>query len=246
MKFRAPTLGLGPAAMQRLEAMRRSKLYDLFAAAPLIAWFVLCAMSMLPSVIEQISLITLMVQTDPSVLPATLVLSAASHVAALFFFAVLVVLFVVRRVPQRTPLGLYPRCVAIGGTFLGVGIVLLPPQELSFAAYLASLLLIIGGTAFAICAGIVLGRSMSILPEARRLVTWGPYALVRHPLYLGEIVAVTGVALQYLSARALLLLGLLCVFQLMRMKNEEQVLSHAFPEYGDYMARTARLLPGVY
>ena len=30
------------------------------------------------------------------------------------------------------------------------------------------------------------------------------------------------------------------------MTYEERVLSEVFPEYGDYMARTARLLPGVY
>jgi protein-S-isoprenylcysteine O-methyltransferase Ste14 len=134
----------------------------------------------------------------------------------------------------------------MAGTFLGVGIVLQPPQELPPALYIISLLLIISGTVIAICAALVLGRSISILPEARRLVTWGPYALVRHPLYLGEIVAIVGIALQYLSAWALLVLGLQCAFQFQRMKNEERVLFKVFPEYGDYMSRTARLLPGVY
>jgi hypothetical protein len=52
----------------------------------------------------------------------------------------------------------------MAGTFLSVGIVLLPAQELSSVLYLASLLLIISVTVFAICA--VLGRSISILPEA--------------------------------------------------------------------------------
>ena len=134
----------------------------------------------------------------------------------------------------------------MAGTFLSVGFVLLPPQELSSALYLASLFLIIGGTVFAICAGLVLGRSISILPEARRLVTWGPYALVRHPLYLGEIIAIVGVALQYLSAWALLLLALVCAIQFRRIKNEERVLLQAFPEYADYMAHTPCLVPGVY
>ena len=231
---------------QRLKAIRRTKLYDLFAAAPLIIWYVFCAAQMLPSVGQQIALVKLFVQTDPSVLPATLVLSTVSHCTTLVFFAVLVVMFAVRRVPQRTALGFYPRFVAVAGTFLGVGIVLLPPQELSSALYLASLLLIIGGNVFTIFAGLVLGRSISLLPEARRFVTWGPYALVRHPLYLGEIVAVVGVALQFMSAWALLLTGLLCAFQLQRMKNEERVLFQVFPKYGDYMARTARLVPGVY
>jgi protein-S-isoprenylcysteine O-methyltransferase Ste14 len=132
------------------------------------------------------------------------------------------------------------------GSFLSAGFLLLPLQELSYALYLASLLLVIAGTGFAIYALLVLGRSISILPEARRLVTRGPYALVRHPLYLGEIAALAGVALQYLSAWALLLLGLVWAFQLQRIKYEELVLSQMFPEYGDYMARTARLVPGVY
>ena len=83
---------------------------------------------------------------------------------------------------------------------------------------MALLLLVIAGTLLAICALVVLGRSISILPEARRLVTWGPDALIRHPLYLGEIVALAGVAIEYLSVWALLLLGLICAFQLQRMK----------------------------
>jgi protein-S-isoprenylcysteine O-methyltransferase Ste14 len=246
MKLGASTLNLGPAVKERLRAIRRTKLYDLLVAAPIIAWFVFCATQALPSMVKQIALVKLVVQTDPSVLPASLILSCLSHITTLVFFSVLIVMFAVRQVPQRTALGFYPRCAAMGGTFLGVGIVLLPPQELSSATYLASLLLIIYGTAFAICAGLALGRSMSILPEARRLVTRGPYAFIRHPLYLGEIVAMIGVALQYLSTWALLLLGLLFVFQLQRMKNEERVLFQVFPEYGDYMARTARLVPGVY
>jgi protein-S-isoprenylcysteine O-methyltransferase Ste14 len=180
------------------------------------------------------------------VLPATLVFSTVSQISTLAFLVALVVMFAVRHIPQRTVLGFYPRFAAVAGTFLSVGFVLLPPRELSSALYLASLLLVIAGTGFAICAVLVLGRSISLLPEARRLVTRGPYALVRHPLYLGEIVALAGVALQYLSAGALLLLGLVWAFQLQRMKYEELVLFQIFPEYGDYVARTARLVPGVY
>jgi protein-S-isoprenylcysteine O-methyltransferase Ste14 len=246
MKARASVFDLGPALKERLRAIRRTKLYDLLVAAPIIAWFMFCASQALPGVVKQIALVKLIVQTDPSVLPASLVLSCLSHTTTLVFFSVLIVMFIVRQVPRRTALGFSPRCAAIGGTFLGVGIVLLPPQELSSAVYLISLLLIICGTAFAIYAGLALGRSMSVLPEARRLVTSGPYAIIRHPLYLGEIVAMTGVALQYLSTWAVLLLGLLFVFQLQRMKYEERVLFQVFPEYGDYIARTARLVPGVY
>jgi protein-S-isoprenylcysteine O-methyltransferase Ste14 len=230
----------------RLEALRRTKLYDLIVAAPLITWYLFCAAQMLPSLAQQVALVTLFVRTDPSVLPATLLFSTLSQVSTLVFLVVLVVMFTVRHIPRRAAPGFYPRFAAVAGTFLSVGFVLLPPRELSSALHLASLLLAIAGTGFAICAVLVLGRSISILPEARRLVTRGPYALVRHPLYLGEIVALAGVALQYLSAWALLLLGLVSAFQLQRMKYEERVLFQIFPEYGDYMARTARLVPGVY
>jgi protein-S-isoprenylcysteine O-methyltransferase Ste14 len=78
------------------------------------------------------------------------------------------------------------------------------------------------------------------------LVVSGPYVLVRHPLYIGEFVVLLGIALQHSMPWALLLLGFQCMFQFKRMKNEERVLAQAFPNYADYVSRTARLLPGVY
>src|SRR5258708_25934883 len=171
----------------RLKALRRTKLYDLFAAAPLIAWYVFCVAQMLPSLEQQVALVKLFVRTDPSVLPATLVFSTVSQVSTLAFLVVLVVMFAVRHIPQRTAPGFYPRFAAVAGTFLSVGFVLLPPRELSSALYLASLLLVIAPPAFALSPVLVLGRSISLLPEAPRLVTNGPYPLVRQPLYLGKM-----------------------------------------------------------
>jgi protein-S-isoprenylcysteine O-methyltransferase Ste14 len=230
----------------RLKALRRTKLYDLFAAAPVIAWFAFSMAQMLPSLAQRVALVTLFVWTDPSVLPAPLVFRTLPEVSTLVFFALSVVMYTVRYIPQRSATGFYPRFAAVVGTFSSLGFVLLPPQELSYGLYLASLLLLIAGIIFSICALTVLGRSISLLPQARRLVTSGPYALVRHPLYLGEMVAIAGIALQHLSVWALLLLVLVWAFQLQRMKYEELVLFQSFPEYADYMARTARLLPGVY
>lgn len=241
--------GLGKmviAMKERLKAFRRTKLYDLFAAAPVIAWFAFSMAQMLPSLAQRIELVMVFVRTDPSVLPATLVFRTLSEVSTLVFFALSIVMYAVRYIPQRGAPGFWPRFAAVVGTYSSLGFLLLPPQELSYGLYLASLLLLIAGIIFAICALIVLGRSISLLPEARRLVTSGPYALVRHPLYLGEMVAIAGVALQHPSAWALLLLVLSWALQLQRMKYEELVLFQSFPEYGDYMARTARLVPGVY
>ena len=90
---------------ERFKALRRTKLYDLFAAAPLIAWYVFCAAHMLPLVAQQVVLVKLFIQTDPSVLPAGLVLSTFAHVTTMVFLAVLIVMFAVRHVPQRTAPG---------------------------------------------------------------------------------------------------------------------------------------------
>jgi protein-S-isoprenylcysteine O-methyltransferase Ste14 len=91
-----------------------------------------------------------------------------------------------------------------------------------------------------------LGRSFSIMAEARRLVTSGPYARVRHPLYLAEEIAVIGLFLQYASPSTALLVVAHLAFQLQRMRNEEQILRDSFPEYAAYARATRRLVPGVY
>jgi protein-S-isoprenylcysteine O-methyltransferase Ste14 len=230
----------------RLQAFRRTKTYDFCAAAPLIAWYSFGVAQTLSTIAGEFALIRLVIQTDASVLPASLVLSAISKICSLAFLAILVVMFTVRHPPKLYANGFYPRFVALAGTWVGVGIVQLPPQQLSSLGSFASILLIFAGTTFATCSVLALRRSISIMPEARRLVTRGPFSFIRHPLYLGEMVATAGLAVQYLMPWALVVLGLHWFFQLERMRNEERVLVEAFPEYKGYMARTARLLPGIY
>jgi protein-S-isoprenylcysteine O-methyltransferase Ste14 len=90
-----------------------------------------------------------------------------------------------------------------------------------------------------------LGRSFSITAQARRLTTGGPYAIVRHPLYLCEEIAVIGVMLMCFSTVAVLIVAVQWLFQLRRMSNEERVLRAAFPEYVAYAARTPKVIPHV-
>ena len=99
---------------------------------------------------------------------------------------------------------------------------------------------------FALYSALKLGRSISMMSEARRLVSRGPYALVRHPLYLGEGIVLAGLTVQFFSLSAVLIFMLQCACQIIRMNNEEQVLLRTFPQYRNYMARTARLIPYVY
>jgi protein-S-isoprenylcysteine O-methyltransferase Ste14 len=235
---------LGDSVVARLKesvrAFRITKLYDLLAATPLIAWYGFCLAHQVPAVVRQIA------ETNLATADIRFLAGIASKIATAIFFVVLAVLLALRHTPRTKTTGLYPRFAAIAGTYLGVGIVLLPSRELSVPLSMVSTLSALCGTVLSIYAALSLGRSLSMLPEARRLVTRGPYRLVRHPLYLSEAVALFGVTLQYLSPLALTLLVFQCIFQFARMQNEEEVLSRAFPQYRDYMAATARLVPGLY
>src|SRR5262245_56693714 len=44
-----------------------------------------------------------------------------------------------------------------------------------------------------------LGRSFSLVPQARSVVQTGPYRWIKHPLYLAEEIVILGVVLQYLT-----------------------------------------------
>jgi len=91
-----------------------------------------------------------------------------------------------------------------------------------------------------------LGRSISVIAQAREVVDGGPYRLVRHPLYLGELVSALGITIVVGTAWALCAWVALCGLQAYRALREEQVLLEALPGYRSYRARTAALLPGIF
>jgi protein-S-isoprenylcysteine O-methyltransferase Ste14 len=82
-----------------------------------------------------------------------------------------------------------------------------------------------------------------LMPEARQLVTSGPYAFMRHPLYASEMFYLIGGMLQFTQPWAAVIVTIQSCFQWKRMINEERVLGAAFPAYGPYAARTPRLFP---
>lgn len=90
---------------------------------------------------------------------------------------------------------------------------------------------------------LALGRCFGVLPEARGMVTRGPYGLVRHPVYLGEITAMSGLTLAAPAPGHVAVLAIFVAAQLARMRFEEAALSEAFSEYAAYAARTPRLVP---
>ncbi len=76
----------------------------------------------------------------------------------------------------------------------------------------------------------------------------GLYRHVRHPSYLGALIAFYGFGLALGNWLGLLVIVLLMpIVYLFRIQEEEAALHAALGErYGDYCRRTRRLIPGVY
>jgi len=105
--------------------------------------------------------------------------------------------------------------------------------------------LMLAGTALAFLSAWYLGKSFSLLPQARTLVTTGPYRFVRHPIYLGGLLITIGEVWLRFSALTLALNIIFVAAQIVRLRYEEQILEQTFPEYAAYRARTSALIPGI-
>jgi protein-S-isoprenylcysteine O-methyltransferase Ste14 len=95
-----------------------------------------------------------------------------------------------------------------------------------------------------------LGRRFSAfvaIQEGHTLVTDGVYRYIRHPSYLGGMVAWVGWALVFRSVAGLLLSVPLLYPLVARINTEERLLASEFGDaYAAYRQRTWRLVPGVY
>lgn len=172
-------------------------------------------------------------------------ISTASLVS---FFLMIVWLTLVRPSPLARAPGRLARIAAVAGTWLfSLGVPFLTRRtDLGVTMLMVSSSLILAGDILAVLILRKLGRSFSIMAEARKLVTHGPYSVIRHPLYAAELLATLGVLIQFASVEAALLVAVQFAFQLIRMRKEEAVLMHTFPEYAEYMMRTRRLVPGLW
>lgn len=104
------------------------------------------------------------------------------------------------------------------------------------------------GVALAIAARVYIGRNWG-MPMSRKedpeLVTGGPYAFVRHPIYTGILTALLGSVIGY-SLLGLPVLLLAALYFIYSARREEALMCEQFPaQYPAYMQRTKMLLPFV-
>jgi protein-S-isoprenylcysteine O-methyltransferase Ste14 len=175
------------------------------------------------------------------------VLFIVQQLLALSYFTLLVVLYAVR-LPQRgTDHRLTVVFVAFSGTFAAISASFLPGGTHRDGLVLVADILATAGLAYSVWGLAYLRRSFSIIPEARRLVTGGPYGLSRHPVYLGEITTAIGVNLATAGWLSALAIVYFVACELMRIRWEERILALTFPsDYPEYARRVPRYLPNPF
>ncbi len=91
--------------------------------------------------------------------------------------------------------------------------------------------------------------NINIVPELKhkaRLVKSGPYAFIRHPMYLATIIVFTALLISKYSIFRLIAYLIIWTDLVLKLNYEEKVLNKAFSEYSEYQKKTYRIIPFIY
>jgi protein-S-isoprenylcysteine O-methyltransferase Ste14 len=154
----------------------------------------------------------------------------ASRIVRAFTFLIAIVLLSTTRIPLRWlylqpwPTGLWP--FWLGATVLVAGLLL------------------------AVWAREHLGSNWSrsvTIKQDHQLITTGPYAMVRHPIYTGILAGFLGTAIALSEMRGFIVLALIFLILWVKLRMEEQWMRSEFGEtYATYAHQTAALVPYLF
>ncbi len=168
------------------------------------------------------------------------------HLLMICFYSLIIFLYFLRTPAKSTSRSHVANLIAIVATFLPFTLPFLGKPALNkLEILLMANLIIIIGIILSIYSLGSLGKSFSIIPQARRLIETGPYRVVRHPLYMSELIGVFGLVLAGLSFLKIGIFALLVVLQAYRAFQEEKLLADVFPEYKEYSLKTCRFVPYI-
>ena len=105
----------------------------------------------------------------------------------------------------------------------------------------------IAGLLFAVWAREHLGSNWSrsvTIKQGHELITTGPYAVVRHPIYTGVLTGFLGMAIAISQVRGFIVFVLIFLAFWIKLRMEEQWMRSQFGEaYATYAHQTAALVP---
>ncbi len=166
------------------------------------------------------------------------------QIAFLIHNVIWLVIFLVRRPHVAVDTNLFHQAVALAAFYSGLAFGGRPTEDpiLRTCSQAVIGLAVVLGTG----ALLNLGRSFGILIAARKITTDWMYSIVRHPMYLTDILWKVGMLLflPYLWNAAMLAFATACYVY--RAVLEERFLCR-FPEYREYMTKVRyRFIPGVF
>ena len=108
----------------------------------------------------------------------------------------------------------------------------------------------VAGLLFAVWAREHLGRNWSssvTIKQGHELITTGPYAVVRHPIYTGILAGLLGTAIALSQVRGFIGFVLFFLVLWVKLRMEEQWMRSQFGDtYATYAHQTAALLPYLF
>ena len=119
------------------------------------------------------------------------------------------------------------------------------PEELVIAADIA--FVVAFGVIFVVFRANTYTSGVIEIAEGQQVISTGPYALVRHPMYTGGIIFILATPLMLGSWWALIPGIVVCGGIVVRLLDEERFLASNLPGYADYVQRVRwRLVPGLW
>jgi protein-S-isoprenylcysteine O-methyltransferase Ste14 len=168
-------------------------------------------------------------------------LSASGSMA---FYLLLLILFLLRKPSKEALTRPGHFLVAMGGTFLTLGIQFNPDPNPTLVGI--SLPFELAGAVFSVMALASLGRGFGVVAANREIKTHGLYQFIRHPLYTGEALWFFSLILQNLSPWNAILFLTQIGCQILRMRDEESLLRKD-PVYAAYLEQVRyRMIPGLF
>ena len=128
------------------------------------------------------------------------------------------------------------------------GLMVLVYHDAIFATRPVTIAIQIGAALLMAYARVTFGRRSfhaAANPTAGGIVTSGPYAVLRHPIYAAALYFTWAAVIDHPSWISVAGGALITAGAIARMVMEERMLVTRYPEYRDYMRRTRRVVPYV-